>query len=108
FEIIIPTALKDRFMPMAQTFSKPKAGKEARGNTFDFLDVDSEQVLEIYGDIIGRKLTGPLLLKDPFTFRTATPLTKAEAIHAFDVMFALHGVKAVNVGDDSFKMVPFE
>jgi len=32
-------------------------------------------------------------------------LTKAEVIHAFDVLLAFQGIKAVNVGDTSFKVV---
>jgi len=43
-----------------------------------------------------------------FTFQTRTPLTKAEVIHAFDTLFAWHGIKAVNIDEKTFKIVRIE
>ena len=40
-----------------------------------------------------------------FKIKTQTALTKTEIIHALDVLFAFQGIKAVNVGDNSFKVV---
>lgn len=55
--------------------------------------------------MIGRELTQDPLPMGAYKIQTQTPLTKDEAIHAIDVLFAFHGIKAANVGDSSFKIV---
>jgi hypothetical protein len=67
--------------------------------------VDLDTVLDLYGNLIGRKLIQRPPIFRPYTIQTQAPLTKAEVIHAFDVLLAYHGLKAENVGDDAFRIV---
>lgn len=72
-------------------------------------NADLAQVLAIYGELIGRKL-----IKDNTGFghtvslRSHTALSKAETIHAFDILLAWQGLKAVPVGERDFRVVGLE
>jgi hypothetical protein len=105
FEMIFPAPLGITFEPFAQSFTAPETNNSASGYSLNFDNVDLRQVLNLYGNLIGRKLTQDPLPMGAYKVQTQTPLTKAEVIHAIDVLLAFHGIKAANVGDSSFKIV---
>jgi general secretion pathway protein D len=73
----------------------------------NFPATDLNQVLQVYGELVGRTVLRPTSLPAPtITLKTQTPLTKREAIQAFDAVLALNGIAAVNVGDKFVKVVP--
>jgi general secretion pathway protein D len=73
----------------------------------NFPAVDLNKVLDIYAELVGRTLLRPANLGTPqITLVTQTPLTKREAIQAFDAVFALNGISIINVGDKFAKVVP--
>lgn len=64
------------------------------------------QALAIYGELIGRKLIkdNPVFGRT-ISFRSQTPLSKAETIQAFDILLAWQGLKTLPVGDRDFRLV---
>ena len=72
----------------------------------NFPATDLNQVLQIYAELVGRTVLRPTTLPAPtITLKTQTPLTKQEAIQAFDAVLALNGIAVVNVGDKFVKVV---
>ena len=56
---------------------------------------------------MNRTILRPTSLPAPtITLKTQTPLTKREAIQAFDAVLALNGVAMINVGEKFVKAVP--
>jgi general secretion pathway protein D len=75
--------------------------------TINFPATDLNQVLQIYAELVGRTILRPTSLPAPtITLKTQTPLTRREAIQAFDAVLALNGIAVVNVGDKFVKVVP--
>ncbi|HZR20338.1 MAG TPA: secretin N-terminal domain-containing protein [Verrucomicrobiae bacterium] len=75
--------------------------------TINFPATDLNQVLQIYAELVGRTVLRPTSLPAPtITLKTQTPLTRREAIQAFDAVLALNGIAVVNVGDKFVKVVP--
>jgi len=75
--------------------------------TINFPATDLNQVLQIYAELVGRTVLRPTSLPAPtITLKTQTPLTRREAIQAFDAVLALNGISIVNVGDKFVKVVP--
>ena len=75
--------------------------------TINFPATDLNQVLQIYAELVGRTVLRPTTLPAPtITLKTQTPLTRGEAIQAFDAVLALNGIAVVNVGDKFVKVVP--
>lgn len=75
--------------------------------TINFPATDLNQVLQIYSELVGRTVLRPTALPAPtITLKTQTPLTRREAIQAFDAVLALNGIATVNVGDKFVKVVP--
>jgi general secretion pathway protein D len=73
----------------------------------NFPNTELTAVLPIYARLVNRTILRPTSLPTPnITLVTQTPLTKREAIQAFDAVFALNGITMVNVGDKFVKMVP--
>jgi len=85
--------------------SLPVIDDAQKGYTFAYNGVDMRQVMPVYGDLVRRKWINETLPPAGIRLSTVHPLTKAEAVHALNAIFALNGVKIVNVGDDSFKTV---
>ena len=74
--------------------------------TINFPATDLNQVLQIYAELVGRTVLRPTSLPAPtITLKTQTPLTRREAIQAFDAVLALNGIAVVNVGDKFVKVV---
>lgn len=75
--------------------------------TINFPGVDINQVLQIYAELVNRTVLRPTTLPAPLiTLKTQTPLTKREAIQAFDAVLAMNGIAMINIGDKFVKAVP--
>ncbi len=75
--------------------------------TINFPAADLKEVLKIYSELVNRTILQPANLGSPqITLKTQTPLTKKEALQAFEAVFALNGISLVNVGDKFVKVVP--
>jgi RNA polymerase sigma factor (sigma-70 family) len=74
----------------------------------NFPSVQIGDFLNWYAEMAGRKLIGdkPVHSSGRITFRSQTPLTKAEAIYAFDTLLAWNGLRVIAVDDDSIKAEP--
>jgi general secretion pathway protein D len=73
----------------------------------NFPATDLNQVLQFYGELVGRTVLRPSSLPAPqITLKTQTPLTRREAIQAFDAVLALNGISVINVGEKFVKVVP--
>jgi general secretion pathway protein D len=77
-------------------------------NTFNFPAIDLNTFLnEFYAPMVGRTiLRSANLPVATITLRTQTPLTRKEAIQAFDALLAMNGIAVINVGDKFMKVVP--
>ena len=88
--------------------NNPNAQDETlAAGTINFPATDLNQVLQIYAELVGRTVLRPSSLPAPqITLKTQTPLTRREAVQAFDAVLALNGISVVNVGDKFVKVVP--
>lgn len=85
----------------------PSAGtNEVAGYEYNFPGMDMNQVLDIYAGLVGRTILRAGPIPGSFILHTQSPLTKHEAIEAFEAVFALNGVSIVNIGDKFMKVVP--
>jgi general secretion pathway protein D len=100
-----PSDLSAAAAPGASTNAPPEDTLPA--GTINFPATDLTQVLQIYSELVGRTVLRPTTLPAPtITLKTQTPLTRREAIQAFDAVLALNGIAVVNVGDKFVKVVP--
>jgi general secretion pathway protein D len=100
-----PPDLSAAAAPGASTNAPPEDTLPA--GTINFPATDLNQVLQIYSELVGRTVLRPTTLPAPtITLKTQTPLTRHEAIQAFDAVLALNGIAVVNVGDKFVKVVP--
>ena len=75
--------------------------------TINFPATDLNQVLEIYGQLVGKTILRPESLPNKtIALKTQTPLTKKEAAEAFKEVLSLNGIAAIDVGDKFVKIVP--
>jgi general secretion pathway protein D len=93
--------------PSAPTNSAPPEEMVPAG-FINFQGVDLSQVLEVYSQLVGRTLLRAALPSAQIVLKTATPLTKTEAIEALQAVLSLNGVAVVNVGDKFVKVVPLD
>jgi len=75
--------------------------------TINFPGSDVNAVVRIYGEIIGRKLAaGSQRPHGIIRLKTATPLSKAEVIYAFETLFDWQGLRMVPESDKTFRVEP--
>lgn len=75
--------------------------------TINFPATDLNQVLQIYSELVNRTVLRPANLPAPLiTLKTQTPLSKKEAIEAFDAVLEMNGITMINIGDKFVKAVP--
>ena len=81
--------------------------EEPATNTFNFPAVDLNTFLNFYAGLVGRTILRPANLPAPLiTLVTQTPLTRTEAIQAFDTVLAMNGITTIPVGEKFVKVVP--
>lgn len=95
----------------ADTNALPSVTRHAEeviaAGTINFPATDLNQVLQIYSELVNRTVLRPANLPAPLiTLKTQTPLTKKEAIQAFDAVLAMNGITMINIGDKFVKAVP--
>ena len=107
-ELFVPDELTVKATAIAKPPPANSGDELIPSGAIQLFNVDLSQALVIYGAFIGRKLAQPDRLPAGIHIYlvTQTPLSKAEAIHAFDVVFGWHGLKVVLAGKDSFKVIP--
>jgi general secretion pathway protein D len=77
-------------------------------NTFNFPKLELADFLAIYSELSGKTvLRAAVLAGQPISFRTQTPLTRREAMQAFDTLLAMNGITMINQGKKFVKAVPF-
>jgi general secretion pathway protein D len=99
----------EQLIAIAPSTSATNASPEEQlpAGVINFPATDLNQVLQIYAELVGRTVLRPTTLPAPtITLKTQTPLTKHEAIQAFDAVLALNGIAVINVGDKFVKVVP--
>jgi general secretion pathway protein D len=73
----------------------------------NFPGVDINQFLLFYGQLVGRTVLRPTAMPAGLiTFKTETPLTKSEAIHALNEVLGMNGITMINVDEKFVKAVP--
>jgi hypothetical protein len=105
FELIVPASMEKPVSSFVQSHTVTEKNDLARVNYLHWGNLPMDQVSKIYSKLIGRKLMVKPLPDARFNLNTSVPLTTTELMHALDVLFAFNGVKAENVGDDSFEIV---
>src|SRR6185369_1917550 len=101
-------ALPDGTTPVPTAPANSNAGaNEVADITFNLTSTDMNQALEIYSEkLVGRTILRVGPIPGTFVLKTQTPLTKREAIEAFEAVFAMNGISIVNIGDKFMKVVP--
>lgn len=108
FVLLVPTNLVKSISATANKRTKPASSEEILPAGSIYLkSVSLADTLPIYGALIGRKPVqseqwrrGGLI-----SFHNQTPLTKADAVYAFDTLLRWQNLKVMFVGDQSFKVV---
>jgi general secretion pathway protein D len=104
---IPPPGLQPAVIPGVTSGTNVVADEVLPAGTINFPATDLNQVLQIYSELVGRTVLRPTSLPAPtITLKTQTPLTRREAVQAFDAVLALNGIAVVNVGDKFVKVVP--
>lgn len=90
----------------ASAAPKPVVDEPAT-NRFNFPAIDLNTFLNYYADLVNRTILRPANLPTPLiTLKTQTPLTRTEAIQAFDTVLAMNGIATIPVGEKFVKVVP--
>ncbi|HWX19021.1 MAG TPA: hypothetical protein VN578_03840 [Candidatus Binatia bacterium] len=90
----------------ASNSSKPTEEMLPAG-TINFFQTDLDQVLRIFQELCSRTLIRPETLPSPsITLQTSTPLTRAEALFAFNAVFAVNDISIVQAGEKFLIVVP--
>jgi hypothetical protein len=64
-----------------------------------------DQVMGLYGALAGRKWVGKDAVScHPLTVHSQTPLSKAETLHALDILLLWNGLRTVPVGNNDFRI----
>ncbi len=80
--------------------------KDYKEKEINLRGMDLENVLNLYAEMVNRSvLRSPTLPTPIFFFVNQTPLTRAEAIQAFQAMFAMNAVAVIEVGEKFLKVV---
>ncbi|MFO1513347.1 MAG: secretin N-terminal domain-containing protein [Verrucomicrobiota bacterium] len=89
----------------ADTISNPDEIVPA--NSINFSAASLENVLQIYGEFVGRNILRPATLPDAkIVLKQTTSLTKLEVVQAIEAALALNNVSVVNVGEKFVTVVP--
>ena len=85
-----------------------KTNEITHAGEIDFRSVTVNQFVDIYLRLIGRQLpehnSMPPGFGDTITFATVNPLSKEEAIYAFNTLLAFQNIKVVPVGTNEAKI----
>lgn len=110
---LIPTNLAASLLPAAEPDHPPALTATNTDDTLpkgsiNFVNVPVSQAMAVYQTLTARKWVQdhPLPAGITLTFHNQSPLTKNETLHALTVLLNWHDLKIVNVGDQSFKLVP--
>jgi len=112
FAMVVPEAEAPAARILASKF-KSLQPTESRSGLFpgrtiiNFPDTDLSEVVKLYADLTGRRLdqTQPLpALSGKVNFTTQAPLNTDACIHATEMLLALHGLRIVPVGSDTFRI----
>ncbi|MFM2082468.1 MAG: putative ral secretion pathway protein, partial [Verrucomicrobiota bacterium] len=83
------------------------AGDTIPAGMIRFQAMPLEQVLDIYGELVGRTLLRPSSLPAAsITIRAQTDLTRAEALAALDSVLGMNGIATIPFGEKFMKVVP--
>jgi len=94
--------------PSNKAAARPEDNEKTFGEgEINFKEMDINQFLTVYADIIGRTILRPATLPAPtITVRNQTALTRAEAIQLFDAVLAINGIAVIPFGDKFVKVLP--
>jgi RNA polymerase sigma factor (sigma-70 family) len=108
FALVVPIDLvKSVSATVEQTAYPASTNNIVPVGTINLGKVALQSVLPLYGELIGRKWIQNRASPSwgAISFHGRTPLTKAEVVYAFDILFGWQGLKVVLVGEDSFKVI---
>jgi type II secretory pathway component GspD/PulD (secretin) len=89
----------------AETISNPDEIVPA--GSINFSAASLENVLQIYGEFVGRNVLRPATLPDAkIVLKQTTPLTKLEVVRAIEAAMYLNNVSVVNVGQKFVTVAP--
>jgi hypothetical protein len=111
FLLIVPQAQASTVSPHSSQI-KPSGSEQSEvlpAGTINFPDTDLNQVMQIYAELVGRKLVRngptPAFVIRTICLRTQTPLSRAEATYGLDTVLGWAGLKMVPEGDNLIKPV---
>jgi general secretion pathway protein D len=100
-------AVKPAPAPVVEPRVPPVPPPEKAVYEYNLQAADLNQVLQLYAELVNRTILRPANLgAAQFTLKTQTPLTKTEAIQAFDAVFAMNAIAIILVDDKFAKAVP--
>ena len=109
FLMIVPESEAARAKPAAPKVDSTGTTTELLPpGTINFPNTDINQVMQIYAELVGKKLdrTARYPMAGTIHFKNQTPLTKQETVYALDTLFAWNGLKMVPAGESLIKPVP--
>lgn len=93
-------------VPGGQGAEVPAAQEQIPPVEVRFQAMPLEQFLEIYAQLVERTVLRPAVLPNvTITLKAQTPLSRPEAVQAFNSVLALNQITAINVGEKFVKIV---
>ncbi len=109
FALLVPTNLVKTVSTALQAAAYPVSTNETiPAGAINLRNVPLPQAMAIYAEFIGRTLIPsdrPLPRPVSLSFHNQTPLARAEAVYAFNILFGWQGLKAEFVNQNQFKMI---
>ena len=102
FAMLIPPKLIESRQPRKRTAN---SGGNLPARSVRLENVSLDQALVIYGALVGRELVrGAAVPAGLISFQNQTPLSKADMIYAFEVLFRWQGLQITTVDSRYFKV----
>jgi hypothetical protein len=110
FVFVYPSFLTNKLDALlARKTPTPEADSETIPPSTGGMPLDLKQVLAIYGELSGQPVENAAGRNWFFTLRSQTPLTKREALYAFDLLLGWEGLEVVpNEPGKGLKLVPMK
>jgi len=107
FLMLVPQSEAQKVQPRSAQLKASDHSELQPAGFINFPGTDLNQVTAIYAELLGQRLDreGPILPAGIFYLKTMTPMTRNEALYAFETLYAWRGLKLVPSDNGMVKLV---
>jgi hypothetical protein len=111
FLMLVPPSEADKVQPHSAKLKESDQSEFHPAGFINFPGTDLNQVTPIYAELAGQQLDRTSLAagvaQGKIHLRMVTPMTRNEALYAFETLYAWRGLKLAPAGDGKVKLVRF-